>query len=111
MKTTTTIAVLLLAAFTVLAQTSPPREDPKSTRELAETTWTWGTSIASATSTLRFMSDGTYSVNNEVMGKWTPLNSTSVRFENGSILKFSKDMKTYKGKTPSGDREGKRRQP
>jgi hypothetical protein len=76
---------------------------------LVATTWSWGLTAESATSTLRFLENGTYTVNNEPMGKWTVVNSTTVRFENGSLLKFSNDMKSYEATTPSGARAGKKR--
>lgn len=77
--------------------------------ELADTTWSWGVTIASATSTLRFLKDGTCTVNNLSEGKWHVLNSNTVRIDNGCVLKFSKDMKTYEGTTEKGaTREGKR---
>jgi hypothetical protein len=77
--------------------------------ELANTTWSWGVTIESATSTLRFLKDGTCTVNNMSVGKWQVLNSNTVRIEDGGLLKFSKDMKTYEGTSSKGaPRAGKR---
>jgi hypothetical protein len=78
-------------------------------RELADSTWSWGVTIDSATSTLRFQKDGTCTVNGMPVGKWQVLNSNTVRIEEAGLLKFSKDMKTYEGTSSKGaPRAGKR---
>lgn len=77
--------------------------------DLADTTWSWGVTIESATSTLRFLRDGTCTVNNLSEGKWQVINSNTIRMEGGGLLKFSKDMKSYEGTSSKGaPRAGKR---
>jgi hypothetical protein len=77
--------------------------------ELANTTWSWGVTIDTATSTLHFLKDGTCTVNGMPVGKWQVLNSNTVRIEDAGLLKFSKDMKTYEGTSSKGaPRAGKR---
>jgi hypothetical protein len=95
------------AELTVLTGDSP--NSPEGLEELLSgSLWTWSLPTKVTGSTLRFLPNGTYMVNNTTMGKWSVVDNSTAKFENGSRLTFSKDYKSYQATTPAGNRVGKR---
>ncbi len=76
-------------------------------RYLGDTTWTWGTSEKSANSILTFRRDGSCSVNKDTPVRWAPVDD-SIKLEDGSIIKFTNNNKSYTATTASGIRVGKK---
>ena len=75
-------------------------------RYLADTTWTWGTSEKSANSILTFRRDGTCAVNKDAAVRWAAVDDSTVKLENGTIVKFTNNNKSYTATTASGIRVG-----
>jgi hypothetical protein len=73
------------------------------------TTWSWGASASAAGSILRFPEKGVYRVNNDLPGKYEVENETTIKLDNGAVLKFDRAFRGYEGTTAKGEpRVGKK---
>ncbi|MDP1587639.1 MAG: hypothetical protein Q8M07_07860 [Prosthecobacter sp.] len=77
-------------------------------RYLGDTSWTWGTSEKSAGSILTFRKDGMCSVNKDTPVRWAAVDDSTVKLDNGTVIKFSSNNKSYTATTASGIRVGKK---
>lgn len=75
---------------------------------LGDTTWTWGTSEKSAGSILTFRKDGTCAVNKDTPVRWAAVDDSTVKLENGTVIQFTNNNKSYTATTASGMRVGKK---
>lgn len=92
---------------------SPPKSSRVKTATdlqlyLGDTTWTWGTSEKSAGSILTFRRDGTCTVNQDKPVRWAAVDDSTVKLENGTVIKFTNNNKSYTATTASGSRAGKK---
>ena len=91
----------------------PPRSSAVKTatdlqRYLGDTKWTWGTSEKSANSILTFRKDGSCSVNKDAPVRWAPVDDSKIKLEDGTIIKFTNNNKSYNATTASGIRVSKK---
>jgi hypothetical protein len=77
---------------------------------LVGTTWSWGVSEAAAGSILRFLEKGAYRINNDLPGKYDVDNETTIKLDNGTVLKFDRAFRSYEGKTGKGEPRAGRKQ-
>ncbi|MGV3660204.1 MAG: hypothetical protein ACO1TE_08460 [Prosthecobacter sp.] len=77
-------------------------------RYLGDTTWSWGVNESAGGSTLTFRKDGTCSVNKDAPVRWAATDDSTVKLENGTILKFRSNNKVYTATTNAGPRYGKK---
>ncbi len=70
---------------------------------LTGTTWSWGVTAATAGSTLRFLENRSFRVNNDSIGRYTVVSGTTVKLDNGAVLTFSRDLRSYEGTTSNGE--------
>lgn len=77
-------------------------------RYLSDSEWSWGRTLESANSRLAFRRDGFCAVNNDAPLRWSAVDASTVKLENGTIFKFHSNRKAYSAETPAGPRTGKR---
>lgn len=77
---------------------------------LVGTSWGWGKNADAPTSMLRFTAGRGYQINNDAPGNFTVSDGNSIRFDNGTVLKFDRELRSYDGTTSNGEtRAGKKR--
>ncbi|MFO1485287.1 MAG: hypothetical protein U1F71_18140 [Verrucomicrobiaceae bacterium] len=97
------IALVALAPKSAAVKTADDLQ-----RYLGDTTWTWGASEKSAGSVLTFRKDGMCSVNKDTPVRWAAVDDSTVKLENGTVIKFTNNNKSYTATTASGIRVGRK---
>jgi hypothetical protein len=84
------------------------KADADTAKKLNGTKWTWGTALNGSVSTIEFGNNRTCHVNNDPPHRWIRLESSVLKWDDGTIMTFSENFETFEAKTPSGQRFGRR---
>lgn len=75
---------------------------------LNKTKWTWGYAIEASNNTLTFGAGNTLQINNDPPHKWTEAGALKIKWDDGSIMTFDSDVKTFQvDMAQGGVRRGK----
>ena len=86
----------------------PDKADADTAKKLTGTKWTWGAALTGSVSTIEFGNNRTCHVNNDPPHRWVRLESSVLKWDDGTLMTFSEDFETFEAKTPSGQRFGRR---